>query len=410
VARTDESLWRSLRALPRPVWLLYGGSFVNRFGSFVATFLILYLVEAGYSPAEAGLAVSAYGAGSLVSALVGGWLADRLGRRNTIAVSMFSAAAVVLALSRADGLPAIVLLTALFGTCTELYRPASSALLTDLVPPDRRLPAFAGYRLAINAGFAFGPAVAGVLAERSFQWLFVGEAATSVVLGVVAVVALPEGVRSHRAEEHPGEALQAIRGDRRFLLLLVASVLGAFVYFQSTAAFPLHIRAAGLSRAVFGALISLNGLLIVLLELPLVGLTRRFLAPPMIALGLLLTGVGFGLTAVAFSVPVLVLTVVIWTFGEMVAAPVMNAYVADLAPAHLRGRYQGAYVLTFSVALVLAPSVGTTLFAWSPTGLWLICAAAAGVAAAVILTEPSRRVTPGMVDGDPGPDRPGGPP
>jgi MFS family permease len=99
----------------------------------------------------------------------------------------------------------------------------------------------------------------------------------------------------------------------------------------------------------------------------------------------LLTGVGFGLTAVAFSVPVLALTVVIWTFGEMIAAPVMNTYVADLAPAHLRGRYQGAYVMTFSVAFVLAPAIGTWLFAWSPTGLWLTCAALSVVSAALVV-------------------------
>jgi MFS family permease len=385
MAQTYESLWRSVRALPRPVWLLYAGSFVNRFGSFVATFLVLYLVERGFSPAQAGIAVSAYGVGSLASALVGGWLADRLGRRGAIALSMFSAAAVALALSQAEQLVPIVLLTALFGMCTELYRPASAALLTDLVPSERRLAAFAGYRLAINAGYAFGPAVAGLLAERSFLWLFVGEAVTSVILGVVALVGLPEGVRSRRSEERPGEAVRAIRGNPRFLLLLVASVLAAFVYFQSTAAFPLHLRDAGLSRAVFGALISLNGLLIVLLELPLVGVTRRFPAPRVIAIGVLLTGVGFGLTAVAFSVPALALTVVIWTFGEMIAAPVMNTYVADLAPTHLRGRYQGAYVLTFSVAFVLAPAIGTWLFAWSPTGLWLTCAALSVVSAALVV-------------------------
>jgi MFS family permease len=389
MSQTYESLWRTVRALPRPVWLLYAGSFVNRFGSFVATFLVLYLVERGFSPAEAGIAVSAYGAGSLIAALVGGWLADRMGRRGAIALSMFSAAAVALVLSQADDLVAILLLTGLFGLCTELYRPASAALLTDLVPTERRLAAFAGYRLAINAGFAFGPAVAGLLAEESFLWLFVGEAVTSVVLGMVALVGLPEGVRSRRSEERPGEAVRAIRADRRFMLFLVASALGAVVYLQSTATLPLHIRSAELSRAVFGALISLNGVLIVLLELPLVGITRRFPATRMIALGVLLTGVGFGLTAVAFSVPILALTVVIWTFGEMIAAPVMNTYVADLAPTHLRGRYQGAYVLNFTVAMVLAPAIGTWLFAWSPTGLWVFCAALAVVSAALVVRSAS---------------------
>jgi MFS family permease len=128
VSRTSESLWRSVRGLPRPVWLLYAGSFVNRFGSFVATFLVLYLVESGFSPAEAGIAVGVYGLGSLLSALVGGWLADRLGRRNTIALSMFSAAAVALALSSAERLPAVVLLTACSArarSCTDRRPPPS---------------------------------------------------------------------------------------------------------------------------------------------------------------------------------------------------------------------------------------------------------------------------------------------
>jgi MFS family permease len=232
--------------------------------------------------------------------------------------------------------------------------------------------------------------VAGLVAERSFLWLFVGEAATSTILGVVALVGLPEGIRSHRAEERPGEALRAIRGDRRFVLFLVASILAAFVYFQSGSAFPLHIRAAGLSRAVYGTLISLNGLLIVLVELPLVRITRRYPPRRMIAVGILLTGIGFGLTAVAFSVPALALSVVVWTFGEMIAAPVSNAYVAELAPPHLRGRYQGVYVLTFSVALVLAPTIGTTLFAWSPTGLWAICAGL-GVVSALVVTSSDGR-------------------
>jgi MFS family permease len=384
VARTDETLWQSVRALPRPVWVLFAGSFVNRFGSFVATFLVLYLVERGFSAASAGLAVSAYGVGSLASALVGGWLADRIGGRAAIATSMFSAAAVALALSQADRLASVVVLAGLFGMSTELYRPASAALLADLVSPERRLAAYAGYRLAINAGFAFGPAVAGLLAERSFLWLFVGEAATSVVLGVVALAGLPSVRRSPRTDESPGEAIRALRADPRFVVFLVASVLAAAVYFQSTAALPLHVRQAGLSRAVYGGLISLNGLLIVLLEFPLVGVTRRFRAGPTMAVGVVITGVGFALTGAAHSVALLITTVVVWTLGEMIAAPVMNTYVAAVAPRHLRGRYQGAYVLTSSVALALAPAIGTRVFALSPAALWLGCGVV-GVIAALLM-------------------------
>ena len=386
---THEGLWQSVRALPRPVWLLYAGSFVNRFGSFISVFLILYLVERGYSAAQAGLTASAYGAGSMLAALAGGWLADRLGRPRAIALSMFSAAGTAVALSQAGHPAAVTALTGAFGFCSELYRPASAALLADLAPPERRLPAFAGYRLAINAGYVAGPAVGGLVAERSFFWLFLGEAATSSVLGLVALAFLPEGVRSSAAAEQPGEALRAIRADRRFQRFLLASVLSAVVYLQTDAAFPLHVRASGLSSAVYGALVSLNGLLIVALELPLVGVTRRYRAPRVIAVGTLLTGLGFGLLALAREVPLLTLATVVWTFGEMVAAPVSSAYVADLAPTHLRGRYQGAYTLTWSLARVLAPAVGTGLFAWSPAGLWLTCAALGAAGAALLLAEPA---------------------
>jgi MFS family permease len=409
VAAPPQNLWRDIRSLPRPAWILFAGSFVNRFGSFVTVFLVLYLVDSGFSVAQAGLAASAYGVGSLASAGMGGYLADRLGRRITIAVSMFGAAGAALLLSQARALGTLILLTAVFGLLSELYRPASSALLADVVPEGRRLTAFAGYRLAINAGFAFGPAVAGYLAARSFFLLFLGEALTSVVLGMVALIALPEGVRSRPSEERRGESIRAVAADRRFLLFLLATVVATFVYMQSGATLPLHVRDSGHGTTTYGWLISLNGLLIVALEFPLIGVTRRFAAPPVVALGVLLTGIGFALTGVAHSIPVLATTVVIWTFGEMVAAPVGNAYVADLAPTHLRGRYQGWYSLTFAIGFVLAPALGTRLYDWSPGTLWLTCGLLSVVSAALILGSPRRRARPELAQPEVGPDLPGTP-
>jgi MFS family permease len=187
-----STLRQGIRTLPRPVWILCAGSFVNRFGSFVAVFLVLYLRSEGYSIAAAGLVVSFYGVGNVAAAGVGGWVADRLGRKNAIALSMFSSAATLMLLSQARWLPLIVVLTALAGLTGELYRPASAALLTDLTPAGDRIPAFALNRLAINAGFAVGPATAGFLAEESFFLVFLGDALTSAVFGVIALVALPE--------------------------------------------------------------------------------------------------------------------------------------------------------------------------------------------------------------------------
>ncbi len=341
--RGPESLWRRVRDLPRPVWVLCAGTFVNRFGSFVSVFLVLYLTASDYGPAQAGLAVAAYGAGSLVSALAGGYLADRLGRRNAIAISMFSAAGAALGLGAARGLLPIASLAALFGLASELYRPAASALLADLVPQGRRVPAYAAYRLAVNAGFAAGPAVAGFLAD---------------------------------------------------VLLCLGTLLGAFVYMQATTTLPLHVRDSGHSAAVFGVLISLNGLLIVLAELPLTSFTHRLPARPVIAAGMILSGIGFGVNAWAHSILPLAAGVLIFTVGEMTAAPIGSAYAADLADGRYQGRYQGAFTLMFALGAVLAPAAGTALYARSPVLLWAACFAVAVAAGGLILLSGgSRRVT-----------------
>lgn len=392
-----RTLRAGIRSLPGPVWILCAGSFVNRFGSFVAVFLVLYLREKGYSIAEAGFVVSLYGAGNVMAAAVGGLVADRLGRKNAIAISMFSSAATLLALSQAEDIVLIGSLTVLAGLTGEMYRPASAALLADLVPAGQRLPAFALNRLAINLGFAAGPATAGLLADRSFTYLFVGDALTSIAFGVIALAALPEGVRTRRGDERRGEAMRTIARDRAFLFFLVSSILGAFVYFQSNATFPLHVQESGLSNADYGLLISLNGLAIVVLELPFTSITQRFPAIPTLAVGSILVGLGFALNAWAESLAALAFTVLIWTIGEIVYAPVASTYVADIAPAHLRGRYQGAWGLTWGLAFMLGPGLGAVFFAWNGDAFWLFCGLL-GLLSAVLLLPAA--VQPAVAEAD----------
>ena len=381
-----------VRALPPAAWLLFAGTFVNRFGSFVAVFLALYLVDEGYSVSEAGIAIGGYGIGAIAASTLGGHLADRLGRRETIAVSMFGSAAVMLALSQARTIWLIVALTVLAGAAAELYRPAASALLTDLTPAGQRVPAFAIYRFAINLGFAAGPATAGLLAERSFFLVFLGDATSSVAFGTLALTMFPRGRPEHHEVERRGELLRALRHDPLFVLFLIASFCGALVYMQHTTTLPLEVRADGFSPAVFGALISLNGLVIVGIELPLTVLTQRFPVRRVLALGELLTGLGFALIVFADTVPLLAATVVVWTLGEIIFSPIASAYVADVAPIHLRGRYQGAWGTSFGVALVAGPVLGTLLYSISPNGLWLACGVAGLLAAALVLA-PVRRST-----------------
>jgi len=378
----------TLRGLPRPVWLLSAGTFVNRFGSFVLVFLVLYVKHLGYSTAASGLDASAYGVGTIVSALLGGWVADRLGRRGALALSMFSSAAAMLALSQARSLATIFAFSIVAGLTTELYRPASAALLADLVGPEQRVAAFGIWRFAINLGYAAGPIVGGLLAQRSFLLLFLGDAATSLAFGALALVALPKGVRVAAHLETRGEAVRAIARDRGFRLFLIASALGSFVYFQAQTTFALQTVAYGHSSVVYGTLLAVNGLAIVLLELPLISVTQRVPRVPVLATGLLLEGIGFGLIPLSGATVWLTVTVVVWTVGEMVFSPVAGAYVADLSPAHIRGRYSGAWGFSWGIGLVLAPSLGALLYSVGHTLVWLVCLGCGIVAAALVLASP----------------------
>jgi len=386
-----STLWEDLRALPRPAWVLFGGTFINRFGSFVLAFLVFYLTSRGYSAAAAGLALSAYGIGSMAAALAGGHLADTIGRRNSIVVSMFSSALTMLALSQVTGIRPIVVLTALAGFTAELYRPASSALVADLTPKGRRITGFAMYRLAVNAGVAAGPAVAGFLAQRSFLWLFIGDALTSIIYGGAAYFALPRDGHRARDWQPIGQVARRMASDVRLVRMLIATLALAFVIHQAYATFPLHLARSGYTPMIYGSLMSLNGLLIFAIELWVTTVTRRL--PPLIAiaLGIVLNGVGFGAIGIASSVGALAITVVIWTFGEMVFSPVGAAYIADIAPPDVRARYQAAWGFTFSLGLMLAPIGGTLLYSVRPSALWgtclALCLAAAGLMTGAWLAE-----------------------
>ncbi|MDB6131564.1 MAG: Major facilitator transporter [Verrucomicrobiales bacterium] len=376
----------AVRELPRGVWIICAGTFLNKFGSFVVPFLTLYLTTKGFSLVNAGLAVGCYGIGNLFASILGGFLADRIGRRKTIVISMIAAGITMTLLGTAHQLWAIFALTALTGLASELYRPASSALIADLVPPENRVTAFCVYRIALNAGWAFGPATAGFLVKYSFSWLFVGDAMTSLLYAIVAVAWLPEGLRTARQEAHWATALKGALSNFEFLKVLASSFLIGLMFFQMSSTFGVHVINQGLSAEVYGRLISFNGLLIVLFELPVSTWTQKLKPQRIIPVGYSLVGIGFGIAAFAHDVWSLLFSVIVFTIGEMLSIPIASAYAANMCPANARGRYLGLVSMTWSLALVVGPSVGLRGLAWNPAAFWLLFSTCGFLAAWVIST------------------------
>lgn len=382
---TRPSLAADLRSLPRPFWVLFTGTFINRFGSFVWPFLTIYLTRQGYSLTAASMAVSAFGAGALLGGIAGGWLADHFGRRNTIVLGTFGAASCVMLLYAAHTLPVIVGVAAMIGIFAGSYHPAAGALLVDIVPPEQRVRAFAALRLAGNAGFACGTAAGGVLVNYSLFWLFAGDALTTVCYGVIALLWLPHGLRGQTERAPWSAALASLVGNRAFHSLWLAAFGSACIAMQFASTYSLHVMQRGPvldfrgvhlgPETIYGLLISWNGVLIVLAELPLTSWTLRLDARRVMALGYLLEGFGFALNGVAHSIFVLWVGMTIFTVGEMISAPTASAFVARLAPEQLRGRYMGALALAWNSAGIAGPLLGFRLFAFDPDTLWFACAA-----------------------------------
>jgi MFS family permease len=193
VTPLPDRLRAAVGGFPPVFWSLLAGMFVNRLASFVATFLALYLVRArGFSPATAGRVVALFGLGVLVAAPVGGVLADAIGRRRTMLLSFATGALAVGAIGFLRSAAALAAFTFLAAATSELYRPAMSAAIADVVPPRDLARAWGLAYWAMNLGWAFGLALGGFLAERSFTALFLADAATTLVFAVLVLRRVPE--------------------------------------------------------------------------------------------------------------------------------------------------------------------------------------------------------------------------
>lgn len=383
-------LHRRLRELPRSAWVIFAGMFLIKFGNFLNVFLVLFLVSRGYSAFQAGVALAAVGLGTFVGNAVGGTVADRFGRRTSIAVSMFGSGAATIAVPFTDGMVTTTVLVGVVGVFAQLYRPAAGALLVDVVDGEQRVMAFAVLRLAVNVGMAVGPLVGGLLSGQSYTYVFAGDALFSLAFGTLALLMLPAGRPAPSGPAADGgrvkdRGYREVFTDRPYVLFLLSMVAATFVYGQSTATLPLHVTDAGFSNSVYGLLLGLNALLCVVIELPLTRYTERRDPRRVIAAGLVLLGIGMGLTGAMSTVWLLALTVVVWTVAETVYTPIANAYPAEFSPAHLRGRYQGAEGLAHTLGGTLGPAVGGLLYGMSAPLHWTVCAVVAVAGALLVL-------------------------
>ena len=386
-----NTLFADIRSLPRPVYILVLGQFLNRFGAFVFPFLTLFLEDRDYSLGKISGVLAAISLGNFFGPMAGGYLADAIGRRNTIILSLVCSASSLLSLYFCDNYWILVGMASFYGFANFIFGPPTSALITDLVPKEKRVTAFAMLRLAINAGFAAGPMVAGLIFAYSPLLIFVGDAATTLCFAVLAFVCLPHGLRTIEGRTSSPKvilkswihALNDVAGNRAYTQFLLACLLMGIAFSQMFGLLALTAADNGISPATYGVLMGSNGLLIILIEVPLTHWLDRFDARKVLAIGY--AGIAFGCASFGYvsTITGFFFAMALFTMGEIVALPIGMAYSSNLAPEKLRGRYFGFRGMCWALASLIG-SAGVWLYGIWGEHWWYVSGLVGLVGAAVI--------------------------
>ncbi|MEZ4985518.1 MAG: MFS transporter [Saprospiraceae bacterium] len=362
--KTKSLYVESFSGLKREVWYLSLVLFINRAGAMVIPFLTVYLTsERGFSLSDAGWIMSSFGMGSVVGSYVGGWITDRFGFYKVQQWTLVGSGLLFWMVGYLSSFWELFLGIFVLSTVTDMFRPANQTALAYYSNPANRARAYGLLRLAVNLGFSAGPVFGGLLiASLGYQWLFIVNGISVLMAAVAFRLLLPPG-RQTKSEETYEEAPHAISAYRHtdFLLFTFFLMLGGVAFMQFFSSWPVFLKEElGYAESSYGMLVSINGLMIVAMEMPLVHKAGQwFRSLSIISFGYLLLFVSYlFMQGAAWSIWINVAFIVVITFGEMLSMPFASTYTANIAPPSRRGQYMGLLSISWAVSFIIAPVLG----------------------------------------------------
>jgi len=295
---------------PRPFWVLFFGSIVNALGAgLIFPFLSIYLRQRlGIPLTTVGLIFTTWSLAAFPAQLVGGELADRLGRRSMMVFSLVAGGLTTIGLGLATSLPAFVIMALLAGLTGPLYGPAANAMLADLVGPRRRPRAFGLLRITSNLGFAIGPALGGFIAGKSYLLLFVLSALGSLIYAAIVFFGTyetkPDAAELASEEREGPRGFLQVLSNKPFLVFCAISIVSSLLYSQMTMILPVHMKENfGLPEHFYGWVMTTNASMVALLQYSVSRWAERRPRLRMMALGSALYALGVGSVALARGFP-----------------------------------------------------------------------------------------------------------
>lgn len=386
-----QQYFNNFKGFSREIWILATITFINRAGTMVLPFLSKYLKEdLGFSYSEVGWIMVCFGLGSLVGSWLGGKLTDKLGFYKVMIFSLLTSGLLFFVLQYITSFYAICIAMSLIMIIADMFRPAMFVSLGTYAKPENRTRALTLVRLAVNLGFAAGPALGGlIIMGIGYQGLFWVDGLSCIIAISIFWILVKE---KKRIVEPVDDALlsqtKTIFQDNAMLVFLTVSFLTAMIFFQLFTTLPLyHAEKYGLSEFQTGLLMTLNGFLIFLLEMPIVSYFERKKINKLkiVLFGSMLMGLSFFVLLMDTWAGILIISILLLTFGEMFAFPFSNTFALSRAPRGREGQYMGYYTMSFSMAHIASSKTGMQIIAHKGYNMNWLTMGSLGIIA-VILT------------------------
>lgn len=367
---------------PRAFWIYNIIVFIDRLGGFMLyPFFALYLTQKfDIGMSTVGILFAIFSVSGMVGSALGGALADRMGRKVVIIFSLILSSLSALGMGFAPSLEVFIAVVAIVGTLSSIGHPAHEAVVADLLPPDKRAEGYGIIRVVFNTAVIIAPPIAGLLIANSYLTLFLVDAVISLISATIVIFALPETKPQAHAHTQPETMRQTFAGygrvfkDTRFLAFIGVTVMMTLVYMNMNSTLGVYLRDQhGLPEINYGWLLSINAIMVVLLQFWVTRRLEKYKPLLMMAAGSLLYAIGFAMYGFIATFALFVLAMVIITVGEMVVSPFYQSLVASFAPEDMRGRYMAVSSLSWSISFTVGPYfAGLLLDSANPSLLWAL--------------------------------------
>jgi MFS family permease len=366
---------------PRAFWIYNVIVFIDRLGGFMLyPFFALYLTQKfDIGMSTVGILFAIFSISGMVGSALGGALADRMGRKVVIIFSLVLSSLSALGMGFAPTIGIFIAVVAIVGTLSSIGHPAHEAVVADLLPPEKRAEGYGIIRVVFNTAVIIAPPIAGLLIANSYLTLFLVDAVISLISAAIVLFALPETKPQAHAHTKPETMKQTFAGygrvfkDTPFLAFIGVTVMMTLVYMNMNSTLGVYLRDQhGLPEVNYGWLLSINAIVVVLLQFWVTRRLEKYRPMLMMAAGSLLYAIGFAMYGFVPTFALFVVAMLIITIGEMVVSPFQQSLVASFAPEDMRGRYMAVSGLSWSISFTIGPYLaGLLLDSANPNLLWV---------------------------------------